>query len=382
MVHPDCPAGSLATILAMDPLRVAIVGTGGIANTHLTHWRQVPGVEITALADADPAKAVAMAKRHGLPAAVACADLEAVLARPGEVVDLCTPPWLHEPQAEAVLRGGRHVVLEKPLAGSLAGLDRLTELEAMSGRRVIPVLQNRLGIGPRQVRALQRAGLTGRFLHGTVETGWRRGADYYAAPWRGRHATEIGGCLAGLAIHQLDLVLGFLPPVESAVAHTATLVHPIEVEDTGAGLLSLAGGGWLVVTASVHQQEQYSRGMLVFERVEVEFGPDPYGYAEHPWRFTSADPEHHALIRTVIAAEQPEPVPEGCCQLWVAAARVWAARSRGAGAIDPIAHCPVDLASARPGIEAMTAIYSAARTRGRAELPLTPVTPHYHRMAP
>ncbi|MFM2089993.1 MAG: hypothetical protein RLZZ127_482 [Planctomycetota bacterium] len=366
----------------MDPIRIAVVGAGGVANTHVLHWLRQPGVEIVAVADASPERARALAERHGLPASVVCASLPEALSRPADAVDLCTPPWLHEPQALEALAAGRHVILEKPLAGSLAGFERLLAAEAAAGRRVVPVLQNRLGIGPRQLRAVQRAGLAGRFLHGTIETGWRRGREYYDGTWHGRYATELGGCLAGLAIHQLDLVLGFLPPVVSAVAHAATMVHPIEVEDTGAGLLSLAGGGWLAVTASVHQHAQYSRGMLVFADCQVEFGPDPYGYAEAPWRFTSADPARHAAIQAAIAAETPEPTPEGCYQLWIAAARVWASAVRGPVAEDLVARCPVDLASARAGLEAMTAIYAAARTRGRIDLPMTAAQPHFHRMAP
>ena len=343
------------------PLRIAVIGTGGIAALHLRHWRAQPGVEVVAVADTQVHRARAAAAEHGLDADAVVPDLGAALAQELDAVDLCTPPYLHEPQALEALAAGCSVILEKPLAGSAEGFDRLLAAERSSRRVVVPVLQNRLGLGPRQLRALVAAGLTGRFLHGSLETSWRRTASYYAVPWRGRRETELGGCLTGLAIHQLDVALEFTPPVERVLAHPATLVHPIEVEDCGAAVLVTRGGGWLSLTCSVHAQRESSRLQFVFEHLQVEAGPDPYRWAAEPWRVVCADPARQRQIDACLAEVRPEPLPEGADPLWHAAARVWCARLRGAGPCDPVTGAMVDLASARQGVAIISEIGSGSQ---------------------
>ena len=64
-----------------------------------------------------------------------------------DVVDLCTPPYLHVPQILQTLRAGKHVICEKPLGGSLADVDRVAAAEKRSGRRVMPIFQYRFGHG-------------------------------------------------------------------------------------------------------------------------------------------------------------------------------------------------------------------------------------------
>ena len=343
-------------------LSVGIVGAGGIAAMHARHWRADGRARIAAIADADPARARRFAEAHA-PGALVVPDLDALLAQPVTAVDICTPPWLHAPQARAVLAAGRHAILEKPLAPTAAALDGLIAAEAAAGRVAVPVLQNRLGLGPRQLRAVQRAGLCGAFRHALIETSWRRTADYYAVPWRGRLATELGGCLTGLAIHQLDVVLGFAPPLRAAQAHLATLAHRIEVEDCAGALLTCDGGGFISLLCSVHAHRETSRIRMVFADIEVEAGEAPYAWAAQPWRFTADDAAHQARLDEVLSQVQDEPVAAGADPLWTAAARVWIDRCLGAPPLDPASGARTDLASARPGLAVLDLIHASA---GRA----------------
>ncbi len=364
----------------MPNLRLAIVGCGGVAAMHARHLLHLSGVEICACIDRDRARAEAFAARWA-PGARIGTDYDEALALRPEVVDLCTPPHLHAPMALTALAAGCHVILEKPLAGSLAEFDQLLAAEVQTGRLVLPVLQNRLGEGPRQLRALVEAGLTGRFLHATCETVWRRGTDYYASPWRGKYATELGGPLTGLLVHQLDLVLGFAPPLAAVAAHAATLVLPIEVESTGVLLGSLADGGWLTATVTVHAQRQLSRGVLVFEHLQAEFGDHPYDYAETPWRITCSDPARQTQVDALLAALPADPTPAGLGQIWWRQARIWAALVRGETL--PAARLTyARLSTARPALEALSAAYASARTGRRIPLPIGPEDEAYRRYAP
>ena len=59
----------------------------------------------------------------------------------------------------------------------------------------MPILQYRFGRGIQKLRRLVDAGLAGRPYVANVDVAWLRGPDYYAVPWRGRWATELGGAL-------------------------------------------------------------------------------------------------------------------------------------------------------------------------------------------
>lgn len=108
----------------MNKLRVAIVGAGYVANHHLAALRGVAFVELAGICDTNLEAARAMAARHSVPVAVS--DLAELLdlARP-DVVHVLTPPASHAPVALAAMEHGCHVLVEKPMADSVA------ECEAM-----------------------------------------------------------------------------------------------------------------------------------------------------------------------------------------------------------------------------------------------------------
>ncbi|MEQ9814712.1 MAG: Gfo/Idh/MocA family oxidoreductase, partial [Azospirillaceae bacterium] len=202
-------------------LRVAIVGCG-IGRDHLAGFRALPGQwTVAAVCDVDRGRAAALAGEGGV--ARMETDLGRLIGDPAiDVIDLCTPPYQHFEQIVAVLRAGQHVICEKPLVGSLAEVDALAGIAAGARGRLLPILQKRFGNGLRQLEHLKGLGLTGRALVTTVENHWRREADYYAVPWRGRWATELGGVNLTQAIHAHDIVMHVLGPVGRVFAATRT----------------------------------------------------------------------------------------------------------------------------------------------------------------
>ena len=103
-----------------------------------------------------------------------------------DIVDICTPPALHVAQTLAALAAGKEVVCEKPLAGSLAEVDRIIAAEAEAAGRVMPVFQYRYGNGLQKAKRIIELGIAGKPYLATVETAWRRTPEYYETPWRGR----------------------------------------------------------------------------------------------------------------------------------------------------------------------------------------------------
>jgi predicted dehydrogenase len=348
-----------------ERLRIAVVG-GGIGTQHIDALLELPEqFELVAFCDIDPAKAEAIADRYGIRSAVTSYD--ELLARDEiDIVDICTPSCLHAAQTRAALEAGKHVVCEKPLAGSLAGVDELTALAEAAGRHVSPIFQYRFGNGFRRLLHLRDKGLLGRTYLATIETHWRRGAPYYEAPWRGRFATELGGSLVTHAIHANDLLVHALGPVRSVHARTATRVNPIETEDCAVVSLELADGALAAHSITMGAAIEHSRLRFCFEKVTVESNLSPYRPHLEPWRFETADEAAQAEIKVGLADFTP--MPEHFAGQF---SRLHAALT---GAGPP----PVTIADARAALELLTAAYYSARTGENVTLPIGPEHPYYH----
>jgi predicted dehydrogenase len=352
------------TVSRSERLKVAVVG-GGIGTQHIDALIRLPEqFELVAFCDIDPAKAEAVAERYDIRSATT--SYEELLGRHEiDIVDLCTPAGLHVAQTSAALEAGKHVICEKPLAGSLAEVDRLAALAETCGRHISPIFQYRFGNGFRRLLHLRDRGLLGKTYLATVETHWRRGAAYYAVPWRGRFATELGGCLTSHAIHAHDMLVHALGPIRSVHARTATRVNPIETEDCAVVSLALADGALAALSVTMGAAVEHSRLRFYFEHVTVESNLSPYRPHLEPWRFETADEVARAAIDAALTDFVPQPEHfEGQFSL------LHAALTEGRPP-------PVTLADARASIELLTASYYSARTGDNVTLPIGPDHPCY-----
>jgi predicted dehydrogenase/nucleoside-diphosphate-sugar epimerase len=102
------------TPLEARPTRVALVGTGYIAETHLEALREVPEVDVVALCDVALERARSASRRHGV--GVAVARMAELAPHRIDVVHLCAPPDLHASLAREALELGYSLFVEKPLA--------------------------------------------------------------------------------------------------------------------------------------------------------------------------------------------------------------------------------------------------------------------------
>ena len=350
--------------------RVAVLGAG-VGAEHLRGYQALPGrFEVAAICDRDADRAHALVR--AAPGAAVEPSAAAVLSDPGiDVVDVCLPPHLHARTVLDALAAGKHVVCEKPLALSLADVDRIAEAARIAGRRVAPVFQYRFGVGTARLRALIEAGLAGRAYAASLETHWNRDAGYYAAaPWRGAWAGEGGGAVLGHAIHLHDLLLAFLGPAARVAAMTATRVNPVEVEDCAAVALQMESGAVAASSVTLGAADDTSRLRLVFEGVTVESGRSPYAPAAEPWTFTARQPATQDAVNEVLA-EAPAP-RTGFAGFFEALA----------DALDGRPDAAVTLADGRRSIELATAIYHAAATGRTVRLPLPADHPSYRGWAP
>ncbi|MFQ5796561.1 MAG: Gfo/Idh/MocA family protein [Candidatus Bipolaricaulia bacterium] len=99
--------------MSEETIRLGWIGCGAFGRFAVQHFLQIPGVELIAIAETDPAVADAAARRFGVPNVV---DVEALVQQPDiDLIYIATPPFLHHPQAMLALEAGKHVICEKPL---------------------------------------------------------------------------------------------------------------------------------------------------------------------------------------------------------------------------------------------------------------------------
>lgn len=226
-----------------EPIGAAVVGCGAIFPLHAGAVQQLKGVQLKVVVDSDPAKAEEAATPYSCEAAT---DYLTLLDRDDiQVVHLCTPHHLHAEMAAQLLRAGKHVLTEKPLAHHLEAAESVLAEARLSEAQLGVVFQNRYNASSQKIREFLESKTLGRLicLKGIVT--WHRDEAYYAdSPWRGRWSTEGGGVLINQAIHTLDLLQWFggeVVSVQGSVTADA-LGDVIEVEDTAHASLRFKDG--------------------------------------------------------------------------------------------------------------------------------------------
>ena len=274
-------------------LDTVIVGAGQVAQAHARALAASPHVRLAAVVEPDPVAREAFARRHGAPAAYADLDTLLTAMRP-DLAHICSPPGVHADQAIACLDAGAWVMCEKPLCGGLAELDRIAAAERRSGARCAGVAQWRFSPRTQRLRDLIDRQAFGRPLAVSVETAWFRDEAYYAAPWRGRWESELGGPTVGVGIHLMDLALWLLGDWADVAALASTLDREIDVEDVSVAAVRFASGALATVVNSVLSPREESRLRIDFQYATVEFNA-LYSEAPGDWRLT-ARPGYEPLL--------------------------------------------------------------------------------------
>ncbi len=327
--------------------RVAIIGTGGIAGQH-TAAGDAAGerVERVAAVDIDADRVRAFAERHGIPRSYISATEMLATERP-DLVHICTPPALHFPLIIEALEAGASVLCEKPLCASLRQLDEIVATEERTGKACVSVVQWRFGSAAKRVSEMIASGQLGRHTVSLCATTWYRDAAYYAVPWRGTWASELGGVSMGHAIHLIDLMLSLSSDWTEVTGIAETLDREIEVEDVALGMVRFADRSLASVVSSVLSPRQETRLRLDFQRATVEV-TGLYGYGNADWTLTSLDGQEDALTGWPPATDLRS---SHAAQL--------------SDVLDALAagqRPPASAADVRPTIEFLTALYKSART--------------------
>jgi predicted dehydrogenase len=192
-------------------VRLALLGTGRMADFHAERFREVANCQIVAAVDVDQARADAFCKQHGIPAAYT--SLEDVLARTDiDAVSNVTPDAFHAALSIKCLQAGKHVLCEKPLALNYADARRMVAVANKSGLINMINLSYRDWSCIQGVAALLQRGGLGEMRH--VEASYLQSwlpskiwGDWRTTPtWLWRLSTLHGskGALGDVGVHIID----------------------------------------------------------------------------------------------------------------------------------------------------------------------------------
>ena len=238
----------------MNRVKTAVIGTGKVSHNHAKSLQLLPESVLTAVCGRNAEKTAAFAAQYGIKPYT---DVAQMIAAEGiEAVVICTPHPTHAQPAIAAMRAGAHVLVEKPLAATLADCDAMIAAAKTSGVKLGVVSQRRLYEPVKRLKAALDAGKIGRPILGTViMLGWRNQAYYESDPWRGTWEQEGGGVLVNQAPHQLDLLRWFMGPIDELFGYWGNLNHPtIEVEDTAIATIRFKNGGLGSIVVSNSQK--------------------------------------------------------------------------------------------------------------------------------
>ncbi|MCU1531514.1 MAG: oxidoreductase domain protein [Arthrobacter sp.] len=251
------------------PLGVAMIGYAFMGKAHSNAWRNVasyfdvPAFEQKVLVGRDAAGVAEAAGKYGW--AESSTDWRSVIARDDiQIVDICAPGFLHAEIAIAALAAGKHVLVEKPLANTLAEAEAMAAAAKSARSKGV---KSMIGFNYRRVPALALAreliaeGRLGTVRH--VRAAYLQ--DWLVDPespmtWRLKKETAGSGALGDIASHAIDQVLFLLGDQVTEVSgrlHTFTSHRPgahgpeeVTVDDAAWATLTLASGAVASVEVS------------------------------------------------------------------------------------------------------------------------------------
>lgn len=238
-----------------------VIGAGGIASRRTIPEGIVParGARLAAVMDVDATRAKAASERFG--GVPWFTETEPLLARDDvEAVYIATPTIAHAPQALAAIAAGKHVLVEKPLAMSVAEGRRVAAAARRKGVLVGTGFMMRHHGAHVRIKQLIESGAIGKPVMGRAQL-----SCWYppiAGAWRQDPALGGGGAFADMGNHCFDLLEMFLGRTIEVHAFIGNVVHAYESEDTAVVTLRFASSAVGVVDNLFNVPDAASRNVL------------------------------------------------------------------------------------------------------------------------
>ena len=257
-------------------MKYALIGCGRISPNHIEAAKNNK-LNFVAMCDIVPEIMKEKSDRFGLENVRKYTDYKELLEKEKpELVAIATESGKHATIALDCINAGCNVIIEKPIALSIADADSIIKAGHDAGIVVCANHQNRFNKSVQYIRKALEAGRFGRLSHGAAHIRWNRGKGYYdQAPWRGTWAQD-GGCLMNQCIHNIDLLRWMMGnDIDEVMAYTDQLEHPyLEAEDLGMALVKFSNGAYGLIegTTNVYPQNLEETLYLFGEKGTVKIG--------------------------------------------------------------------------------------------------------------
>ena len=321
------------------PLRVAVIGVGGIARTHIPGWQTLQNegkAQIVAFCDVSADTVESVAHQFGVDKTYT--DLKKLLkAEELDAVDVCTPNKFHAPLTCAALRAGLHVLCEKPMAPTVVEAKRMLAASKRA-KRILMVAQHMRYIeAARALKTMCDIGELGEVYYTRAQALRRRFVPVRSSFYT--KATSGGGPMIDIGVHILDLaywLMGCPEPVSVSGMAVCKLGKrkdikglwgewdrdKFEVEDFAVGLVRFANGAMLTLETSwlANMKEKERMAIQLYGTEGGAVYPENEIYTEKSRVLIDASVErpdqkaipHHLEIRAFTQAVlegKPSPIP-------------------------------------------------------------------------
>lgn len=227
-----------------ETIKFAVVGCGHIGKRHATIIRENSSCELVAICDVKSKDLLDLKSLDKIPFFTKIDDL----LKPNlevDVVVIATPNGLHEEQAIAVLNANKHVIIEKPMALTKQGCERIIYKALQKNKQVFCVMQNRYSPPSVWLKNLVERQILGKIYIVQISCYWNRDERYYKkGDWHGTKDLD-GGTLLTQFSHFIDLMYWCFGDITNIKAHLRDFSHQTltEFEDSGFVSFDFVEGG-------------------------------------------------------------------------------------------------------------------------------------------
>lgn len=260
-------------------MRYALIGCGRISTNHIKAAVNNK-LEIVGVCDILPEKMEELLEKHELKndnSIHRYTDYkELIAAEKPELISIATESGNHAEIALYCIEAGINVIIEKPMAMSIADANKIIELAEEKHVKVSACHQNRFNVAVQELRKAVESGRFGKISHGSIHVRWNRNKGYYdQAPWRGTWAHD-GGALMNQCIHGIDLLRWMMgDEVEEVYGATRQQFHDyLEAEDVGMAVVKFKNGaiGTIEGTTNVYPKNLEETLYVFGENGTVKIG--------------------------------------------------------------------------------------------------------------
>ncbi len=282
-------------------MKYALIGCGRISPNHIRSALKNE-LDIVAVCDVIPEAMDALLTRYDLNDGKVkkYTDYKQMIAENElDLIAVATDSGYHAEIAIYCIEHKINVIIEKPIAMSIADANRIIEASEKYGVKVCANHQNRFNIAVQKARHALDEGHFGKLSHGSIHVLWSRGESYYKqAPWRGTWALD-GGCLMNQCIHGIDLLRWMMgDEIEEIYGVTNRRFHDyIEAEDIGLATVKFKNGaiGTIEGTTNVYDKNLEETLYIIGEKGTVKIGGTATNTID-VWQFADGETEDMAMV--------------------------------------------------------------------------------------